>query len=81
MDITVLDWLDRAAETAGGKTAYASPARSLTFAQVRDLARRTGSALLRRAQGRNPAAVLSEREVTMIPACLGAVIHIKRRRY
>ena len=73
MDITVLDWLDRAAETAGGKTAYASLSRSLTFAQVRDLARRTGSALLRRAEGRNPAAVLSEREVTMIPACLGAV--------
>lgn len=73
MEITVLDWLERAARERGGRTAYESPERTLTFSETKETAGRVGSGLLRLAKGSGPAAVLMGREVTVIPAFLGAV--------
>ena len=71
MDKCILDWLDRAAEQYPEKTAYASLAQSLTFREVREAARRTGSGILEMNLAPGPAAVILDKEVTTIAAFLG----------
>ncbi len=72
METGVLDWLERAARKWGGRTAFASPARTLTFAETEEAVRRIGSGILAQAVSPAPVAVMMDREVTVIPAFLGA---------
>ena len=68
----VLDYLEQSAAQFGGKTAFADEKESLTFAQLRDRARRLGTYLATRLEGRGgPVAVLIDRTACSIAAMQG----------
>ena len=69
----VLDWLDAAAAGSAGETAFDSPAQTLTWGQVRSLARRIGSFIAGRVPAQSPVLILMEKSPLCAAAMLGAV--------
>ena len=65
----VLEYLDASAARCGGKTAFTDETTSVTFAQMRDQARRLGTFLAKTVQGVNgPVAVFIDRTACTLTA-------------
>lgn len=69
----VLDYLENSARRCPDKTALIDPAGECTYAQLRDLARRGGSALAGRTEPRTPVVIWMEKSIPALCACLASV--------
>ena len=70
---TLIDVIDRAAETYKNKTAFTDIGESFSFEEVRTLGRRIASALLQAGVMFRPVAIYMERS-TKIPAAMAGVL-------
>ena len=69
----VLDYLETAAENAGNAPAFDMPGESLSWQDLRTLARRIGSCIAERITARSPVLILMEKRPACVAAMLGAV--------
>lgn len=69
----VLDWLEDAARLSPDAAAFDQPEKSLTWRQVRDMARSIGSFLSMRTESRCPVLILMDKSPDCLCAMLGAV--------
>ena len=73
MELNVLQWLENSAEKFADKTAYCDDDGAITFSQVRDNAKRIGSALASKIKKGGAVAVMSGRHIHTPVIFLGAV--------
>lgn len=73
MDLSVLKWLDRTAETFGNKTVFSDKENTLTFSQLDRYTKAVGTFLGRRLKFGSPVAVMSGRHVLTPAFYLGVV--------
>ena len=73
MKTSVLEYLEESAEKYPDKTAFADLNDACTFGELKDRARRTGTALAEHFLPRNPVPVFMEKSVETISVFMGAV--------
>lgn len=71
--VSVLDYLENAADSAPNGVAFEAPQEQLTWSETRDLARRIGSHIAKRVSPQSPVLILMEKRPACVAAMLGAV--------
>lgn len=73
MKTSILEYLEESAAKYGDKTAFADQDSSCTFGELKERARRTGTALAKHFIPRNPVPVFMEKSVETISVFMGTV--------